>query len=66
MARKIFTFLITEKSAVIRVFNPYAKNISIITEGLSIEIPMEKIHNDGLFESIVSDKDSKYKIEKQY
>ena len=51
-----------QKSAVIRVFNPFAQKISVITKGLSIELPMEKIHEDGLYEVLVSDDDNEYKL----
>ena len=51
-----------KESAVIRVFNPYAQKISVIVKGLSVELPMDKIHQDGLFEVVVGEEDSNYKL----
>lgn len=50
------------KSAVIRVFNPFAQKISVVAKGLSVELPMEKIHEDGLYEVLVGEEDNKYKL----
>ncbi|MBR1544907.1 MAG: 1,4-alpha-glucan branching enzyme, partial [Alphaproteobacteria bacterium] len=51
-----------KKSAVIRVFNPFAQKISVITNGLTIETPMEKIHEDGLYETFINEEECKYKL----
>ena len=51
-----------KKSAIIRVFDPYAQKISVIVKGLNTELPMDKIHQDGLFEVVVGENDSNYKL----
>ena len=51
-----------KKTAVIRTFQPFAKHIDLIAKNISLEIPMERIHKDGLFEIFVPDDTTDYKF----
>ena len=51
-----------KKSAVIRTFQPFAKEIELIAKDTPMEIPMERIHKDGLFEIFVPEDTTNYKF----
>lgn len=51
-----------KNSSTIRVFNPYAKSIKVITSDISVDLPMKKIHTDGLYEIVVSSDITDYKL----
>ncbi len=51
-----------KKSAVIRVFNPFAKSINIVSKNLPMDIAMDIVDQKGLFEIFVPDDTTDYKL----
>ena len=51
-----------KKTAVIRTFQPFAQHVDLVAKNMPLEVPMERVHQDGLFEIFVPEDTTDYKF----